>query len=463
MASSNSVLILGAGCFGLSTAYELLSRGYKHVTIVDRAPELPAPDAASTDLNKIVRSAYRKDAYTRMARESIKEWKTGDWDNAYHESGVLVCGGPVGTPYSRAAEQNDIAAGGRVTLLPTADDIQSVFPAGIRLGEIAEAEDQGRRGIAAKNSCYLNADGGWVEATTAIKALLRRVRAYEGRGVNILAGCRVTGLEIGPDGSAAGVRVARNEERGQGQEQILTADVVVLATGAWSSSLFPGDSFGLSKLMKATGQSVLSVQLSSEELTKYSKCPSFFDTSTGLYTMPPTASGLLKWGLHHTGALSSHKVSTPRTGLATDNSARLNPDARIGVDGAGVPCAVPKSIIRPMRDAMRKLYPDIADRDAASSRICWYADTIDEDWIIDYHPSHSRILFATGGSGHAFKFLPVLGRVIADRLENKLDEESKLLFSFTRPRSAEHVERVGEYIRIDESEMSTPEDLKGLA
>ncbi|KAG8725798.1 hypothetical protein FRC12_024021, partial [Ceratobasidium sp. 428] len=84
MSTETSVLILGAGCFGLSTAYELLKRGYRNVTIIDRAPELPAPDAASTDLNKIVRSAYRKNAYTRLARESINEWKTGDWDGAYH-------------------------------------------------------------------------------------------------------------------------------------------------------------------------------------------------------------------------------------------------------------------------------------------------------------------------------------------------------------------------------------------
>jgi glycine/D-amino acid oxidase-like deaminating enzyme len=32
-----------------------------------------------------------------------------------------------------------------------------------------------------------------------------------------------------------------------------------------------------------------------------------------------------------------------------------------------------------------------------------YADTIDEDWIIDYHPDHPRLLLATGGSGHGFK------------------------------------------------------------
>jgi len=46
------VVIVGAGCFGLSTAYDLLKRGYKHITVVDRSEVLPAPDAASTDLNK---------------------------------------------------------------------------------------------------------------------------------------------------------------------------------------------------------------------------------------------------------------------------------------------------------------------------------------------------------------------------------------------------------------------------
>ncbi|KAG9098070.1 hypothetical protein FS749_004744 [Ceratobasidium sp. UAMH 11750] len=459
MSTQPSVLILGAGCFGLSTAYELLTRGYRDVTIIDRAPELPAPDAASTDLNKVVRSAYRKNAYTRLARESIREWKTGDWDGAYHESGILVCGGPTGTPYTRAAQENDLAAGCRVTLLPTVQDIKQVFPPSVTIGEIAKA--QGPDSTIAKNSCYLNSDGGWVGATTAMTALLRRVKAYQGRGVNILTGRRVAGLEMDAEGRAVGVKLARDE--GDQGEQVLTANVIVLATGAWSSSLFPDDSVGLTKLMKATGQSVLTVQLTPEEQEQYSKCPAFFDTSTGLYTMPPTASGLLKWGLHHTGALSSHPVSTPRTGLAHSNTAPLDPNAKIGVDGAGAPCAVPKSTIAPMRDAMRKLYPGIADRDVTSSRICWYADTIDEDWIIDYHPVHPRLLLATGGSGHAFKFLPVLGRVVVDRLEDKLDKESCELFSFTRPRSAEHVERIGEHIEIDEMELATAADLKATS
>jgi sarcosine oxidase/L-pipecolate oxidase len=50
--TDSTVLIVGAGCFGISTAYYLLKRGFKDVTVIDRSDVLPAPDAASTDLNK---------------------------------------------------------------------------------------------------------------------------------------------------------------------------------------------------------------------------------------------------------------------------------------------------------------------------------------------------------------------------------------------------------------------------
>ena len=85
MDKSSPILILGAGCFGLSTAYHLLQRGYTNVSVIDRATELPAVDAASTDLNKVVRSAYDDMMYARLAREAIVDWKTGEWDGAYHE------------------------------------------------------------------------------------------------------------------------------------------------------------------------------------------------------------------------------------------------------------------------------------------------------------------------------------------------------------------------------------------
>ena len=96
------VLIVGAGCFGLSTAYHFLqsnqssSEGasrhliYK-VTVLDAFTTLPAPDAASSDLSKIVRSSYSDKFYTQLAREGISLWKEGYicGHNTYHESVLL--------------------------------------------------------------------------------------------------------------------------------------------------------------------------------------------------------------------------------------------------------------------------------------------------------------------------------------------------------------------------------------
>jgi glutamyl-tRNA reductase len=46
------VVIVGAGCFGLSTAYHLLMRGYTDITVLDRSTALPASDASSNDINR---------------------------------------------------------------------------------------------------------------------------------------------------------------------------------------------------------------------------------------------------------------------------------------------------------------------------------------------------------------------------------------------------------------------------
>lgn len=80
------VVIVGAGCFGLSTAYHFLMRGYADITVLDRSTVLPAPDAASNDINRIVRSSYSDKFYAGLAREAINAWKDRKfWGNTYHE------------------------------------------------------------------------------------------------------------------------------------------------------------------------------------------------------------------------------------------------------------------------------------------------------------------------------------------------------------------------------------------
>lgn len=40
-----------------------------------------------------------------------------------------------------------------------------------------------------------------------------------------------------------------------------------------------------------------------------------------------------------------------------------------------------------------------------------------------YHPRHKNLFIATGGSGHGFKFFPVIGDKICDALQGKLDPQ----------------------------------------
>ena len=61
------------------------------------------------------------------------------------------------------------------------------------------------------------------------------------------------------------------------------------------------------------------------------------------------------------------------------------------------------------------------------TRRCLYTDTLDGDFWIDQHPRIKGLHIAAGGSGHGFKFGPILGSLISDSIESK---ENKWLPKF---------------------------------
>lgn len=50
----------------------------------------------------------------------------------------------------------------------------------------------------------------------------------------------------------------------------------------------------------------------------------------------------------------------------------------------------------------------------ADHAVCLYTMSPDEHFIVDRHPRHANVVFAAGLSGHGFKFVPVLGRALAE-------------------------------------------------
>ena len=63
----SSVLILGGGAWGLSTALHMLNSGFVDITVIERGERIPSRYSAAWDLNKIVRAEYEDAFYTELA------------------------------------------------------------------------------------------------------------------------------------------------------------------------------------------------------------------------------------------------------------------------------------------------------------------------------------------------------------------------------------------------------------
>ena len=90
--ANSKIAIVGSGVFGLSTALWLARSGYSNVTVFDMqdteaAGYDPAAgiDAASADINKVIRFSYGADIeYQRLATEAAGLWES--WNQQLSET-----------------------------------------------------------------------------------------------------------------------------------------------------------------------------------------------------------------------------------------------------------------------------------------------------------------------------------------------------------------------------------------
>src|SRR4051812_43924209 len=94
-----SILIIGSGLFGLSTAWALTKRprfDNTTITVVDHARgQFPPDDAASVDTSRIIRADYADPDYAALAAVAQAEWrKQADQEvggqGRYSENGFIV-------------------------------------------------------------------------------------------------------------------------------------------------------------------------------------------------------------------------------------------------------------------------------------------------------------------------------------------------------------------------------------
>ncbi|MBJ8346692.1 N-methyl-L-tryptophan oxidase [Antrihabitans sp. YC2-6] len=69
--------------------------------------------------------------------------------------------------------------------------------------------------------------------------------------------------------------------------------------------------------------------------------------------------------------------------------------------------------IQEMRDRVGELLPAL-DGPSVHSATCMYSNTPDQHFVIARHPDCANVTVACGFSGHGFKFVPVVGEILAD-------------------------------------------------
>ncbi|KAL2046314.1 hypothetical protein N7G274_001761 [Stereocaulon virgatum] len=195
----------------------------------------------------------------------------------------------------------------------------------------------------------------------------------------------------------------------------LHGSLTILALGAWTPSLLD-----LRGRAEATAQVIAYISLSHREAARLSKMPVLLNLSTGMFVIPPVRDPV--------GGGWILKVANHSYGYT--NPTRVSPQ------GEEIIASLPASTFAPippraesaLRNFLRATIPWLGERAFCGTRICWYTDTPSGDFLIDYHPGYEGCFLATGGSGHGFKFLPVLGERIVEGLEGGLAEEFRGLW-----------------------------------
>jgi glycine/D-amino acid oxidase-like deaminating enzyme len=205
---------------------------------------------------------------------------------------------------------------------------------------------------------YYHREGGWAEAGAVVAQLA--------------ADCRAAGVTVHAE------HVNRLAD--------LVADAIVVCAGAWTQALVPE----LAGMLTAVGQPVFHLRPHDPQLFFSDHFPVFGAdiAHTGYYGFPLHA-GVVKIANHGTGIV------------------------------APVEREVTAEQIAALRAFVAETFPALAGAELVATRLCVYGDSRDGDFLIAQHPAWPELTVAAGGSGHAFKFAPVLGELIADAVAGR--------------------------------------------
>lgn len=365
-AFSYDVIIVGLGAMGSSAAYQLARRGVRVLGIEQFTPAHGF--GSSHGSTRIVRQAYfERPDYVPLLKRTYQLWdelSAEFGEQLFTRCGALMIGRPdsaVVTGTLESARRWDLP---HETL--DAAGVRQRFP------QFDVPDDQ---------LAVFEQNAGFVRAEASV---LANIELAIDAGAELWFDTEVEAVQLGPDG----VHI-------QAADVELTAPKAVIATGAWASRLANLDRWPFSV----------------ERQTVH-----WWEPLAGpdtLHDYGPDRMPVYLWEWPSEDGQPTEIYGFPYLDGEPGVKAALYRDGTT-VDPDKLDREVTDADAQRLLPILQRSVPGLAGRRTAGVA-CMYAGVPDDDFVLGIHPGSSgRVVLATGFSGHGFKFMPVVGEIVAD-------------------------------------------------
>lgn len=455
MNKDSKIIVLGAGVMGLSTTLSLLERGYTDISIFDKRDYLTQKysyfkgcDSASSDLNKIFRSSYGKEVhYQQMSNTSMKkflQWndeiKEENWEGGepiYLNTGNTYLSDKLELPEFEKETMKNMPE--QTIHITKPDAVERAVKHGLDPCAVDPFQMKSRgkhlQGI-------LDTTGGMTLADKSCRWVLKKcLEQGEGKLKTYFGDSGIFQELILKGRTCIGIKTTDGVSH--------YCDHLIVCVGAWTAEVIPE----AGEKIEATAGSVCLFKIddkATQEKYNQNKFPTWSykmkdGAIGGLYGFPCTE-GYMKIGYR------GLKWINPQNGVNSKVKTKWSQEEK--------ELNIPLFALKQIKNFVRENIPEI--NKVFATRLCWYSDSEDNDYLISYCPYYdNKSVFVMGGdSGHCFKCLGSVGDVAVDIINDCGSEMFKNLFSWKRPREKLNVINGGEDDPriLSETVFATPKD-----
>lgn len=460
---SDKIIIVGAGVYGLSTCLSLLESGFEDVHIFDKNDYLEQGysyfngcDSASSDMNKIFRASYGEQTHYQKlslkSRQTFLRWNQMIKDEGFEGGEPLY----INNGNVHLTDQRDLPPFEAETLKRMKDNDDAICVSDDDAVERAVAKGLppasvdpfGQRSIGGQLQGVLDTTGGTMIADKCCRWVLQLCKRIGGSHLTTHFGPKIGEVDHileEYNKSTGGKKCVGVKTK---DSELHFASLVCVFGGSWTSQIVPE----ANEKLEATGGTVALIKLTeSAALEKYSE--KNFPTFTykvrdgvmgGLYGFP-VRNGYLKIGYRGT------KWTNPSGSINSKTKTAYTEDKETNVPVFG---------LLMIKNLIKKFIPEV--QNITLTRLCWYSDTEDNDFLISYCPYYEdhSLFVGAGDSGHAFMMFGSLGDVIKSIALGKGDPFLTELFSWSRIREKLNIinQGVEDPRALCNLKMATPKD-----